>query len=134
MHFDLKQALRALTACILAAMFAVPTNLMAQSHVVSPADLQKEVLAATQTRQHNIEQVRQFLSSNQAQKAMRSARMNPQQVTQAVSSLSDAELAQLAARSQKAQTDFSAGTLDNRDLLLIIIAIAALILIIVAVR
>lgn len=134
MHFDLKQAARAVTACVLATLFAVPTNLVAQTHVVSPADLQKEACAATQARQHDLEQVKQLLSSDQAQKAMKSAHMDPMQVTAAVSSLSDAELAQLAARSQKAHADFAAGNINDRDLLLIILAIAVLVLVIVAVR
>jgi hypothetical protein len=60
--------------------------------------------------------------------------MDPAKVKTAVSSLSSAELAQLAARTQQAQADFAAGTLDNRDLLLLILGVAALILIIVAVR
>ena len=134
MHFDLKQAARTVTACVLATLFAVPTNLLAQAHVVSPADLQKEAVTASQARQQNLEQVKQFLSSDNAQKALKSAHMDPVQVTKAVASLSDAQLAQLAARSQKAQADFAAGSMSNRDLLIIIVAIAALILIIVAVR
>jgi hypothetical protein len=60
--------------------------------------------------------------------------MDPMQVKTAVSSLSDQELAQLASRSTKAQADFAAGRIDDRDLLIILVAIAALILIIVAVR
>jgi hypothetical protein len=60
--------------------------------------------------------------------------MNPQQVKQAVSGLSDDELARLASRASKAQADFAAGRMDDRDLIIILIAIAALILIIVAVR
>jgi hypothetical protein len=48
--------------------------------------------------------------------------------------LSDAEVAQLASRSDKLKDDFAAGTLSDRDLLIIIVGIAALILIIVAVR
>jgi hypothetical protein len=134
MHFDLKQAVRAVTACVLAALFAIPTNLVAQVHVVSPSELQSQVLTATQTREHNLNQVQQFFSSTEAQKALRSAHMDPTKVTAAVSSLSDAELAQLASRTQKAQADFAAGTLGDRDLLLIILAIAVLVLIIVAVR
>jgi hypothetical protein len=55
-------------------------------------------------------------------------------VKTAVSSLSDQELAQLAARSTKAQADFAAGRLEDRDLLMILVAMAALVLIIVAVR
>ena len=134
MHFNLKQAARTVTACVLATLFAVPTNLLAQAHVVSPADLQKEAVTASQARQQNLEQVKQFLSSDNAQKALKSAHMDPVQVTKAVASLSDAQLAQLAARSLKAQADFAAGSMSNRDLLIIIVAIAALILIIVAVR
>jgi hypothetical protein len=55
-------------------------------------------------------------------------------VKAAVSTLDDAELAQLATRVNKAQADFAAGTLDDRDLIIILIAVALLILIIVAVR
>jgi hypothetical protein len=60
--------------------------------------------------------------------------MDPQQVKTAVSTLNDQELAQLAARADKAQADFSAGNLSERDLILIILGIAVLVLIIVAVR
>jgi hypothetical protein len=60
--------------------------------------------------------------------------MDAERVKHAVSTLSDAELAQLAARADKAQADFAAGTLSDRDLIIILVAIAALILIIVAVR
>ncbi|HTR66350.1 MAG TPA: PA2779 family protein [Terriglobales bacterium] len=136
MHFDVKQSARAVIACILVTIFAVPGSLMAQAaeHVVSPADLRAQLVGAAQARQHNLDTVRQFLSSERAQKALRSAHMNPEQVTKSVASLSDAELAQLAARADKAQANFAAGTLDDRDLILIILAIAALILIIVAVR
>jgi hypothetical protein len=134
MRFDLKQAARTVTACVLATVFAFPTNLLAQAHVVSPADLQKEAVTASRACLQNLQQVKQLLSSDKAQKAMKTAHMDPVQVTTAVASLSDAQLAQLAARSQKAQADFAAGSMSNRDLLIIIVAIAALILIIVAVR
>jgi len=55
-------------------------------------------------------------------------------VKQAVSSLSDQDLAQLASRASRAQADLVAGHLSDRDLIIILIAIAALILIIIAVR
>jgi hypothetical protein len=76
----------------------------------------------------------QFLSSAKAEKALKSAHMDPVRVTTAVSTLSDEELAQLASRSAKAQADFAAGRLEDRDLLVILVGIAALVLIIVAVR
>ena len=134
MHFSVWQPVRTLMAGVLVVFFAFPSNLAAQAHVVSPADLQKETLAASQTRERNLQTLTQFLSSERAQKALRSAHMDPTQVKTAVSSLSDQELAQLASRSAKAQADFAAGRIEDRDLLLILVAIAALILIIVAVR
>jgi hypothetical protein len=102
--------------------------------VVSPADLQKEAVAASQVRQHNLDSVQRLLSTPAAEKALKSAKMDTQQVKTAVSTLSDQELAQLAARADKAQADFAAGTLSERDLILIILGIAVLVLIIVAVR
>jgi hypothetical protein len=134
MRFDLRQSVRVVIACILLTIFSVPPSLLAQIHVVSPADMQKEVLNATQRRELNVEKVRQFLSSEMAQRALKTAHMNPEQVKTGVASLSDAELAQLASRADKVQADFVAGTLSDRDLLLIILGIAALVLIIIAVR
>ena len=101
--------------------------------MVSRADLQTESVAATQARQHNLGTVRQFLSSEGAQKVVKSAHMDPAQVKTAVSTLSDQELEQLASKADKAQADFAAGKLSDRDLLLIILGIAALVVIIVAV-
>lgn len=134
MQFDLRQSLRVAVATLLVAFFIVPTDALAQSHVVSPADLQREAVAASQVRQHNLDSVQRLLSTPAAEKALKSAKMDTQQVKTAVSTLSDQELAQLAARADKAQADFAAGTLSERDLILIILGIAVLVLIIVAVR
>jgi hypothetical protein len=136
MNLGTTQLSRVATAFILAAVFALPQNLLAEGnvHVVSPSDLQQAAVQASTVRQQNVEQVRQFFSSQKAEKALRSAHMNPEQVKAAVSTLDDAELAQLATRVNKAQADFAAGTLGDRDLLIILIAVALLILIIVAVR
>lgn len=134
MQFDLRQTLRMALATLLVALFIVPTEALAQSHVVSPADLQKATTAASQVRQHNMDSVQRLLSTPTAEKALKSANMDPLQVKTAVSTLNDQELAQLAARADKAQADFAAGNLDQRDLILIILGVAVLILIIVAVR
>ena len=134
MQFDLRQSLRVAVATLLVALFIVPTDALAQSHVVSPADLQREAVAASQVRQHNLDSVQRLLSTPAAAKALKSAKMDTQQVKTAVSTLNDQELANLAARADKAQADFAAGTLSERDLILIILGIAVLVLIIVAVR
>src|SRR5207237_7794910 len=112
---------------------AAPSRRLAQRHVLSRAALQRQSVAATQARQHNLGTVRQFLSSEGAQKVVKSAHMDPAQVKTAVSTLSDQELEQLASKADKAQADFAAGKLSDRDLLLIILGIAALVVIIVAV-
>jgi hypothetical protein len=130
----LRTGARAAAALVLAMTFAVPQNLLADTHVVSPSELQKQTVETTRDRQRNLSSVREFLSTTTAEKAMKSASIDPKKVQNAVSSLSDDELANLAQRADKAQADFAAGTLSNRDLMWIILAIAALVLIIVAVR
>jgi hypothetical protein len=65
---------------------------------------------------------------------MKTVQTNEQQVKTAVKELSDDDLTQLSARAEKAQREFAAGTLSDLDLLIILVAIAAVILIIVAVR
>lgn len=136
MHLDSKQLVRAITAGSLVALFAIPPSLVAEAsdHLVSSADLQKAAVNASKTREQNLGTLNAFFSSEKAQTALKSAHMDPQQVKKAVAGLSDEELAQMAARANKAQADFSAGNLSDRDLIIILVAIAALILIIVAVR
>jgi hypothetical protein len=113
---------------------AFPQAARAQDHVVPPSDLQKDVSAVSATRQKNLAQVEDFLSSSAAQQAMKSAHINPEQVKNAIPQMSDDELAQLSARSEKAQKDFAAGRISDRDLLIILVGVAVLILIIVAVH
>jgi hypothetical protein len=124
------------TLAVFLAAMAVPQSLAAQAgqHLVSPGDLQKAAVDASQVRQQNVDTLNHFFSSDQAQKALQSAHINPQQVKDAVAGLSDQELAQLASRAQKAQDDFAAGSLSDRDLIIILVCIAALILVIVAVH
>jgi len=134
MRFSMRQYLNIVTACALLTVMLIPQKLFSQSHVVTSGELQKQAVAASQGRRKDLATVQQFLSSPVAEKAFRTAHMEPTQVKTAVASLSDQELQQLAMRSQKAQADFAAGTLSDRDLIIILLAIAALVLIIVAVR
>ena len=127
------QFLGVLSAVLLIIVAAIPA-IAAETHVVSGADLQKEMVAASHARQHNLETMQNFVSSELAQKALKSAKIDQQQVKTAISTLSAEELAQLAAKAEKAQADFAAGTISDRDLIIIILAVVALVLIIVAVR
>ncbi len=126
------RSIRAGTACVLVTIFAVPQTLVAQVHVVSQSDLQKQVLASSQERQKNFETVMRFLSSPAAQKAMSMVHTDANQVKVGVSRLSDQELARLAARAQKTEASFAAGGLSDRDLLIILIAVLVLVVIILA--
>ena len=130
----MRQFVRVATASTLAVVFMIPQDSLAQSHVVSLAELQNATVAATQARARNIETLRAFVSSPAAEKALKSAHIDSQKVETAVAQLNDQELAQLAARASKAQADFAAGNLSDRDLIIIILAVVALVLIIVAVR
>jgi hypothetical protein len=119
---------------LMGAVLVSPQAVHAQNHVVTPEDLQKDTSAASSTRQKNLGQVEGFLSTPEAQQAMKSTHVNSQQVRDAIPQLNDDELAQLSARSEKAQKDFAGGRISDRELIFIVLAILALILIIVAVR
>jgi len=132
MLFGLWQSIRMLSACFMLALCA--TSILAQTHVVSPSDIHKELVNAAQTRQQNLQKVKGLFSSDETRKAMEAAQISPKRVDAAVSMLGDEELARLASRADNLDKDFAAGRLSDRDLLIIIVGIAALILIIVAVR
>jgi hypothetical protein len=134
MKRSFSRAVDLLFVLLLGLLLATPRDVFAQNHVVSPSDIEKDLAAASASRRQNLTQLESFFSSREAQQAMRSAHINYQQVKNAVRQLNDDDLSRLAARSEKAQKDFAAGRLSDRDLLIILVAIAALILIIVAVR
>jgi hypothetical protein len=130
-----RSSLRVLIACMLVALFAIaPQNLSAQTHVVSPSDLQRATAAASQSRQNNIATLDRFFSSPVAQKALKDARIDAAQVKTGVATLSDAELAKLATRAADAQKNFAAGALADHALVLIVLAIAVIVIIIIAVK
>jgi hypothetical protein len=123
---------------LLAFVFALattnPQSALAQDHVVAPSVIQRDVAASSSARLKNQAQLENFVSSPEAAQALKAAHVTLSQVKNAIPNLSNEEMAQLAARSEAAQADFSAGRMSDRDLIIILIAIVGLILIIVAVR
>jgi hypothetical protein len=99
------------TVLFLGLIVAVPRVVLAQDHLVSPAQLQQAVSSATSARQLHEAQLKSFLAMKPMQKVMKSQGVDPHQVMNAVDQLSNAELARLAAQGQKAQQGFAAGTL-----------------------
>ncbi len=128
---------RILIASLIAVLvfaFQSPLAAATQNHVVSPAELQQATASAARTRQQNIAKVNKFFSSEQAQKSLKSAHLDPVQIKKAVPSLSDQELARLASRADKAQKDFAAGALNNQQITYILIAIGAAVIVLIAVH
>ena len=121
-------------ACAWFTLFAAHPILRAEDHVVSSAEIQRDAVAATTARQHNVATITRFLSSSQAKLALKDAHVNPTEVKTAVANLSDEEVAQLASRVDKAQADFAAGQHVGSRLILVLLAVVVLILVIVAVR
>ncbi|MGE5646999.1 MAG: hypothetical protein ACM336_14525 [Acidobacteriota bacterium] len=100
---------------------AVPA---AQEHVVAPDELRESLRSAAAARQRNIARI---------ESALTAAHADPARTRQAVAMLSDAELARIAALSEKAQNDFAAGSLTSLQVTMIIVA-AILIALIVAIK
>ena len=124
-------------ALILLPCFAMcPTRLQAQDqHVVSTQELNKDTAQPSQNRAADESALRQLFSSERARQALQSANVDYRKVDRAVGQLSDEDLSKLAARARQAQNNFSggrAGSLSDRDLLIILI-IAILIIALVAV-
>jgi hypothetical protein len=134
MSFSWPRGLNLVLAVGLSALMAFPQGAIAQDHVVTSSDVQKDLKAAAETRKKQLAQVDGFLGTSEAKKAMAEAHIDYKQVHAAVQSLSDEDLARISARAEQAQKDFAAGNLSDRDLLIILLAVAALVLIIVAVR
>lgn len=127
---------RALAVLLLPCLVVTPVRVQAQDkHVVSSQELNKDAARAAETRGANEAALRQLFSSEQAQQALKSANVDYTKVDKAVGQLSDEDLAKLAARSRQMEDNFAAGkagSLSDRDLLIIIV-IAVLVIALVAV-
>lgn len=134
MHFRVKMCVSMLAIALLLGLAGVPARAQDKQHVVSLSDLNKDAARPAQTRLSDEEAVRSLLSSDQGQKALKSAKLDYQKIDKAVGQLSDEDLAKLAERSRQAQRDFAAGRISDRDLLWIIVIALAIIVLAIALR
>ena len=134
MHFRLKMCVSMLAIAALLGLAGIAAGAQDKHHVVSLSDLNKDAARPAQTRQATEEAVRTLLSSDPGQKALKSAHLDYQKVDKAVGQLNDEDLARLAERSSRAQNDFAAGRLSDRDLLWIILIVVGIIIIALVVR
>jgi hypothetical protein len=72
--------------------------------------------------------VRELLSTDAGQQALKSAKMDYQRVDKAIGQLSDEDLAKVAERSRQAESDFAAGGLKS-TLIIVIVLIVILIIV-----
>jgi hypothetical protein len=127
---------RALVIGTLLCLTGMPSGSQGQEkqHVVPLDELKKDAARPAEVRQADQAAVRNLLSSENGQKALKSASLDLEKVDKAVSQLSDEDLAKLAERSRQAQKDFAAGRLSDRDLLWIILIIVAVLIVALALR
>lgn len=117
-------------AVALLSLFAFMPAARAQDHLVTWQALQQQVQSASAARQQNIDTLTKFLSTPVAESAMKAHHIDPVQVRTAIPTLSNPELASLAARASHAQQQFAAGFLGMGMLLVIIIAIVVVIIVV----
>ena len=115
---------------VLAALAGVPARIQAQDkqHVVSLDDLNNDAAQRAETRRADEASVRELLSSEAGQTALKSAKVEYQKVDKAIGQLSDEDLAKIAARSRQAESDFAAGGL-TATLIIVIVLIVVLIVV-----
>lgn len=124
-----KTGVSLLVAALVFMTAAIPLRAQEKQHVVSLSDLNKDAARPAQTRQANEEAVRTLLSSDPGQRALKSAGVDYQKVDKAVGQMTDEDVAKLAERSRRAQDDFAAGRISDRDLMwIIVIALGIIIL------
>jgi hypothetical protein len=129
MHFRLKLCVSMLAIAALFGSAGIPARAQDKQHVVSLSDLQKDAAQPTETRQSNEAAVRTMVSSDPGKRALKSAGVDYLKVDKAIGQLSDEDVAKLAERSRKAQNDFAAGRISDRDLMwIIVIALGIIIL------
>jgi hypothetical protein len=96
-------------------------------HVVTLDELNQDAAQPAETRQANESAIRELLSTEAGQQALKSANVEYKQVDKALGQLNDADLAKIAERSRDAQKDFAAGGLSTRVLIVIILIVILII-------
>jgi len=126
----------ALAIVLLPCVVMSPANVQAQEkHVVSSQELHKEAMRPAEARGANEAAFATVVLLGASTAGAKIRNIDYSKLDKAVGQLSEEDLAKLAARSREAQNNFSggrAGSLSDRDLLIIII-IAVLVIALIAV-
>jgi hypothetical protein len=118
-------------ACSL--MLTAGPGLHAQEHLVPLEELNRRAVDSSRKRTEDMARLRNFFASEPVRKALAQTRLEPAAIERAIATLSDDDLARLAARAGSVQSEFAAGALTNQQLTYIVIALATAVLILVIV-
>ena len=103
--------------------------LEAQQHLVCPAELQQHIRSASDARQSDLREVREFFSSEEVSERLPAA-IDAGRIEELLPFLDDAELARLAETARGVDRDLKAGALSNEHLTYIVIALATAVIVI----
>jgi hypothetical protein len=106
----------------------------AQGPQMTRDELKQALIHSAETRKENLVQVRSFFSSDMAQKAFATAKLDSGRIDKAVATLNADELARLADQTRQIQKDFAAGALTNQQITYILIALGTAIIVLIAVH
>lgn len=127
-----KSFLRTVLVITLSVFGCLWQPLQATEHLVSAADLHRQVRSAQASRQAGLQQIRSFLRSDSPRSVLEASNLDVTQVEKAVGFLSDEEVARLAAQTQAIERDVTAGALSNQELTYIVIALIAAVVVLIA--
>ena len=105
-----------------------------QGPIVTQDELKQALVNSAKTRKENLDQVRNFFSSEAAVKALKSANIDSKRLDKAVSTMNSEELAKLAATTRHIESDFAAGSLTNEQITYILIALATAVIVLILVH
>jgi len=125
---------KTLTVLSIALMFPLAGRAMAGDHLVSPEAARAQVIDGAAQRDRSLATLDALLSTPEATQAAARVGADTGQLRAALPALSDAEIADLAARADALQADPVAGLdQDIRTLLIIFLIVAIVILVLQAV-
>jgi hypothetical protein len=127
--------MRRVLAGLLAVLLSPVHPAFAADHLVSGVDVNSALLAAVDARMRDLGRLDRVLAAPEAAAAAAALGASPAGLRRALSTLSDAELRDLAVRAAALEADPAAGSLDPtiRQLLIIFLIVAIVILVFQAV-
>jgi hypothetical protein len=134
MNLSVRQLVKFLVIPLVLTSLLMSQMAYAQGPQMTRDELKQALVQSAETRKENLAQVRSFFSTDMAQKAFATAKLDSGRIDKAVATLDANELAKLAAQTRQVQNDFAAGALTNQQITYILIALGTAIVVLIAVH